>query len=409
MERQILHVDVNNAFLSWTAVDMLKQGSKIDIREIPAIIGGDESKRSGIVLAKSMKAKEFGIKTADTIYQARIKCPEIKVFPSNFKVYREYSNKLYKLLLEYTDKIERFSIDECFLDMTQYLMNDTLLNKAKEINRRVREELGFTVNIGVAHNKLLAKMASDFQKPDRIHTLYENEIEKKMWGLPVSELFMLGRKTVPKLYNMQIKTIGDLAKTSKEILAKKFGKHGIMIWEYANGIDNTPVNYIKEKPKCIGNSVTLPQDISNIEKLEEILLALTEQVTFRLRRQKMLANVVNVQLRTNKFIDTSHQKKLIKETSSTKEIYTQAKELLEQMYIKGNQIRLIGLRVDGLEEREKQQISLFDNVKDERQEKQEKLDTAIDKLKEKYGYNLITRAGKMEVENIIKFRKDEIK
>ena len=313
------------------------------------------------------------------------------------------------MLLEYTDKIERFSIDECFLDMTQYLMNDTLLNKAKEINRRVREELGFTVNIGVAHNKLLAKMASDFQKPDRIHTLYENEIEKKMWGLPVSELFMLGRKTVPKLYNMQIKTIGDLAKTSKEILAKKLGKHGIMIWEYANGIDNTPVNYIKEKPKCIGNSVTLPQDISNIEKLEEILLALTEQVTFRLRRQKMLANVVNVQLRTNKFIDTSHQKKLIRETSSTKEIYTQAKELLEQMYIRGQQIRLIGLRVDGLEEKEKQQISLFDNVKDERQEKQEKLDTAIDKLKEKYGYNLITRAGKMEVENIIKFRKDEIK
>lgn len=409
MERQILHVDVNNAFLSWTAVDMLKQGSKIDIREIPAIIGGDESKRSGIVLAKSMKAKEFGIKTADTIYQARIKCPEIKVFPSNFKVYREYSNKLYKLLLEYTDKIERFSIDECFLDMTQYLMNDTLLNKAKEINRRVREELGFTVNIGVAHNKLLAKMASDFQKPDRIHTLYENEIEKKMWGLPVSELFMLGRKTTPKLYNMQIKTIGDLAKTNKEILAKKLGKHGIMIWEYANGIDNTPVNYIKEKPKCIGNSVTLPQDISSIEKLEEILLALTEQVTFRLRRQKMLANVVNVQLRTNKFIDTSHQKKLTKETSSTKEIYTQAKELLKQMYIRGQQIRLIGLRVDGLEEKEKQQISLFDNVKDEKQEKQEKLDTTIDKLKEKYGYNLITRAGKMEVENIIKFRKDEIK
>ncbi len=409
MERQILHVDVNNAFLSWTAVDMLNKGSKIDIREIPAIIGGDESKRSGIVLAKSMKAKEFGIKTADTIYQARMKCPETKIFPSNFKVYREYSNKLYNLLLEYTDKIERFSIDECFLDMTQYLMNDTLLNKAKEINRRVRAELGFTVNIGVAHNKLLAKMASDFQKPDRIHTLYENEIQKKMWGLPVSELFMLGRKTAPKLYNMQIKTIGDLAKTSKETLAKKLGKHGIMIWEYANGIDNTPVNYIKEKPKCIGNSVTLPQDISSIEKLEEILLALTEQVTFRLRRQKMLANVVNVQLRTNKFIDTSHQKKLTKETSSTKEIYTQAKELLEQMYIRGQQIRLIGLRVDGLEEKEKQQISLFDNVKDERQEKQEKLDTAIDKLKEKYGYNLITRAGKMEVENIIKFRKDEIK
>ena len=159
MEKQILHVDVNNAFLSWTAVEMLKKGNEIDIREIPAIIGGDETKRSGIVLAKSMKAKECGIKTAETIYQAKIKCPNIKIFSSDFKIYRKYSEQLYKLLLEYTDKIERFSIDECFLDMTNYLMKDTLLNKAIEIKERVKQELGFTVNVGVANNKLLAKMA----------------------------------------------------------------------------------------------------------------------------------------------------------------------------------------------------------------------------------------------------------
>ena len=234
MRRQILHVDVNNAFLSWTAVDMLKKGYEIDIREIPSIIGGDETKRSGIVLAKSMKAKECGIRTAETIYQAKLKCPNIQIFQSDFKIYREYSDKLYNLLLQYTDKIERFSIDECFLDMTEYLMKDTLINKAKEISKRVREELGFTVNIGVANNKLLAKMASDFTKPNRIHTLYKKEIPNKMWILPVSELFMLGRKTVPKLYNMQIKTIGDLAKANKEMLNKKFGKHGIQMWEYAN-------------------------------------------------------------------------------------------------------------------------------------------------------------------------------
>ena len=172
MEKQILHIDVNNAFLSWTAVEMLKQGSKIDIREIPAIIGGDETKRSGIVLAKSMKAKEFGIRTAETIYQAKIKCPEVQILQSNSKIYRKYSDGLYNLLLQYTDKIERFSIDECFLDMTNYLMKDSLLNKAKEISKRVKKELGFTVNIGVANNKLLAKMASDFTKPDKIHTLY---------------------------------------------------------------------------------------------------------------------------------------------------------------------------------------------------------------------------------------------
>ena len=386
MERQILHVDVNNAFLSWTALDMLKHGSEIDIREIPAVIGGDESKRSGIVLAKSMKAKECGVKTAETIYQARIKCPGLK---------------------EYTDKIERFSIDECFLDMTHYLMNDTLLNKGKEINRRVKEELGFTVNVGVAHNKLLAKMASDFTKPDRVHTLFENEIPNKMWTLPVSELFMLGKRTVPKLYNMQIKTIGDLAKTNKRILQDKFGKHGAMMWEYANGIDDSEVKYIQEKPKGIGNSVTLPEDISNIDKLEEIVLALTEQVTYRLRKQNMLARVVNVQLRNKDFVDTSHQRKLPNATASTKEIFKHAKELLEQMYRKGTAIRLIGVRVDDLTDKEEMQISLFHD--EAKNEKQEKLDKTIDKIKEKYGYNFITRAGKMGVEDLIKFRKEDEK
>ena len=201
MNRQILHIDVNNAFLSWTAIDMLNKGYKEDIRTIPAVIGGDESRRAGIVLAKSTLAKEFGI--------ARKKCPNVQVFPTNFKIYMEYSNKLYNLLTEYTDIIERFSVDECFLDMTHFLQNDTLLDKAKEISKRVKNELGFTVNIGVAHNKVLDKMASDFTKPDRIHTLFEAEIPTKLWPLPVGELFMIGRKSVPKLNRMGIKTIGD--------------------------------------------------------------------------------------------------------------------------------------------------------------------------------------------------------
>ena len=401
MERQILHVDVNNAFLSWTAIDMLKKGSKIDIREIPAIIGGDETKRSGIVLAKSMKAKECGVKTAETIYQAKIKCPGLKIFASDFKIYREYSDKLYKLLLEYTDKIERFSIDECFLDMTKYLMKDSLLSKAQQISKRVKEELGFTVNIGVAHNKLLAKMASDFTKPDRIHTLFPEEIETKMWPLPVSELFMLGKKTVPKLYNMQIKTIGDLAKADVKILSKKFGKHGVQMWEYANGIDKSEVQYKEEKPKGVGNSITLPQNITEIEKLEEILLALTEQVTYRLRKYNLLANTVNVQLRTKDFEDTSHQGKLIEATSSTKEIYEKAKQLLHQMYHRPMAIRLIGVRVDNLVEKELKQLTLFNN---ESNEKQEKLDKVIDELKNKYGYNKITRAGKMDVGDLLKLK-----
>ena len=392
MERQILHVDVNNAFLSWLAVYKLKNGEQVDIREQVAVIGGDETKRSGIVLAKSSKAKQFGIVTGETLYSARQK-------------YREYSNKLYNLLLEYTDKIERYSIDECFLDMTNYLMGDKLINKANEINKRIKKELGFTVNVGVAHNKLLAKMASDFTKPDRVHTLYEEEIPQKMWDLPISELFMIGKRTVPKLYNMGIKTIGQLAKSDEKLLIKKFGKFGKVMWEYANGIDEAEVNYLPEKPKSIGNSVTLPIDVSDISQLEEVIVALSEQVSYRLRKEDLLATVVNVQLRTKNFEDFSHQAKLDCATSSTKEILKNAKYLFREMYKTGMLIRLVGVRVDGLVEKEQLQLSLFGNTEDSK--KQQKLDSVLDGLNEKYGYNFVKRAGKMNVDKKVfdNFRK----
>lgn len=403
MEKQILHVDVNNAFLSWTAVYMLKNGYPLDIRTIPSIIGGDEEKRSGIVLAKSPIAKKLGIVTGEPIYFARKKCNKLEVFPSNFKIFNKYSNDLYNLLLEYTDKIERFSIDECFLDLTGYLQNRKLIDIAYEINKRVEKELKFTVNVGVSSNKLLAKMASDFEKPNKVHTLYEYEIEDKMWTLPVSELFMIGRKTVPKLYNLGIKTIGDLAKTNKEFLSKRFGKFGIMIWNYANGIDDSEVKNTKEDPKSIGNSVTLPKDIKSIDEIQKIIVALCEQVSFRLRKYNLIANTVNVQLRTKDFVDYSHQKQLKYATSSTKQILETAKEVLLEMY-KNEPIRLVGVRVDNLENKDEIQLSFFSQ--EEVEEKQDKLDTVLDNLKNKYGYNFITRAGELEIKNIIK-GKDE--
>ena len=390
MERLIFHIDVNNAFLSWTAVEMLKNGTKIDIRTIPAIIGGDESKRHGVVLAKSNVAKQFGIKTGEPIYFARQKCPQIKVFESNHKMYREYSDKLYKLFQEYTDKIERFSIDECFLDMTNFIgKKENPINIAKEISNRVKSELEFTVNIGIARNKLLAKMASDFEKPDKIHTLWNEEIPSKMWPLKVNELLMVGRKSIPKLEKMGIKTIGDLAHSDKEKMYKVFGKFGKMIWEYANGIDDSEVNYTKEKPKGIGNSITLPVDYNNIDEINKILLKLTEQVTYRLRKEKMLANVVNVQLKDKDFRVYSHQRKMDSPTSSTKIIYNEVKKLANELYKKGTLIRLVGVRVDNLIDEKDKQISLFE---DEQNEKQEKIDNALDKLKDKYGYNFIKRA-----------------
>ena len=403
MERKILHVDVNNAFLSWTAVQRLKDGETLDIRTIPAIIGGDEAQRKGVVLAKSNIAKQFGIQTGEPIFFARKKCPNIQIFQGDFNVYRKYSNALYNLLLEYTDKIERYSIDECFLDLTGYIPKPRkLIDIAYEISKRVREELGFTVNIGVAQNKLLAKMASDFEKPNKVHTLYKEEIETKMWKLPVAELFMVGRKSIPKLQKMGIKTIGDLAKSDENLLIRNFGKYGKMIWEYSNGIDNEEVNYIKEKPKNIGNSITLPYDYNNIEKIEEVLLALVEQVSYRLRNQEMFANVVNVQIKTNEFKVFSHQRKLDFATDSTKIIGKEAKKLLTEIY-NNTPIRLIGVSVSGLVEKEERQISLLENVENE---KQKKIDLVLDNIKEKYGYEAITRAGKMQIDKNIKFKEE---
>ena len=391
MEREILHVDVNNAFLSWTAVERLKNGDNLDIRKIPSAICGDENKRSGIILAKSPLAKSVGVVTGETIYQAMKKCPNLALFKPDFSKYREYSNSLYKLLSEYTYKIERFSIDECFLDMTGFLMNETLLQKAIEINKRVKEELSFTVNIGVSCNKLLAKMASDFTKPDKIHTLYRNEIKTKMWPLDISELFMIGRKSVPKLNAMGIYKIGDLANYDKLSITKRLGKFGTMIWEFANGIDESEVNFIKEKPKSIGNSVTLPIDISNKEKIEGVLLSLVEQVAYRLRKEELLATVATVQLRTHDFKDITHQAKLNFTTSNTNEIYEKAKEIFEEMYVFPVPVRLIGFRLEKLTEKEGQFSFFGDESKDSN------LDKTLDELKEKYGFNQIKKAGELNI------------
>ena len=404
MQRQILHVDVNNAFLSWTAIERLRQGEVLDIRTIPAIIGGDETSRHGIVLAKSMKAKQFGIKTGEPIYQARKKCPKVQVFQGDFEVYHKNSKALYKILSSYTEKMEAFSIDECFLDLTDYLQGkEKILQKAYEIKQRIKEELGFTVNVGVSSNKLLAKMASDLEKPDKVHTLYPEEIPTKMWNLPASELFMVGKKTIEKLQTIGVQTIGDIAKLEDTWLIRKFGKYGKLIKEYANGIDYAEVLYEPEAPKGIGNSITLPEDIKDMNKLEEILLALAEQVGFRLRNYQLEAQVIQVQIRTNQFINYSHQKKLDHSTDVTKEIYEQAKQLLKHIQF-GRSIRLIGLRVDQLSTKKETQLSLFHS---KQIEKQEKIDLTLDDIKKKYGYHIITRAGELPVNHFIQVRKEK--
>ncbi|MCL2859275.1 MAG: DNA polymerase IV [Oscillospiraceae bacterium] len=393
MERLILHVDVNNAFLSWTAVDKLSKGGTFDIRTVPSIIGGDEAQRHGIVLAKSTPAKKLGIKTADPIYFAKQKCKDLLIFPANFEVYKKYSNALYEILTNYTDRIERFSIDECFMDMTGCTMNyNSIMDIAKEVSARVFAELGFTVNIGIAHNKLLAKMASDLEKPNKIHTLYENEIETKIWGLPVNELFMVGKKSVDKLRAMHINTIGDLAKSDKNLIVKKFGKFGLQVHNYANGIDNSEVIYTKQKPKGVSNETTLAEDISDYDRICEHLLPLAEQTMYRLRKENMSATVISVKIKTKDFQIFSKQRKLQVATDSTKEVFDTAKELLQEV-LKNKDIRLIGIRVDGLVDNSEVQFSFFD-IKN--RDKQKRLDNAVDKIKDKFGYGMITRAGELK-------------
>lgn len=396
MEKKILHIDVNNAFLSWEAVERLQNGEKLDLRTIPAIIGGDESQRHGIVIAKSNIAKQFGIKTGEPIYQARKKCPSIIVVPGSRGIYKQYSDRLYKLFCEYTDKVERFSIDECFLDMTDFIKpGEDLVKVGIEIKERVKKEFGFTVNVGVSDDKILAKMASDFEKPDKIHTLYKSEIETKMWNLDVDELFLVGKKSIGKLNRLGIKTIGDLAKKDERFMIKNFGKYGYTIWKYANGNSGEEVNFEESKPKGVGNSITLPYDYESLDSLTPVLITLTEQVAYRLRKENMLASTVNVQLKNNNFEVYSHQKKLKSRTDSSKEIGNLAKEILKEVY-RGDKIRLVGIRVDGLCEKEEMQLSFFDEKEDE---KSRKIDKAIDLLKDKYGYSIIKKAGEINSQN----------
>ena len=289
-ERIIFHIDVNNAFLSWTAVQLLEEGYNIDIRTIPAIIAGDESKRHGIVLAKSPIAKKYGIVTAETIYQAKMKCPNLKIFSPNHEIYQRKSKQLMNYLKTFTPIMEQFSIDECFLDMTgtKYLYTNHL-ELAYKIKDEIKEKFGFTVNVGIGNNKLCAKMASDFEKPDKVHTLLKSEIKEKLWPLPVNDLFMCGKKTSIELNKMNIYTIKDLAEYDFQKLEKKFKSQAKYLKQAAWGIDESKVEERKDKRQSISTTRTLPHDEENKEKLKEVLFVQTEDVCRQLREQNLYA------------------------------------------------------------------------------------------------------------------------
>lgn len=389
-ERLIFHIDVNNAFLSWSAVDLLKKGYPIDIRTIPSVIGGDEEKRRGIVTAKSPVAKKMGVVTAEPLYMARRKCPGLKIFSGDYELYHRESNKLYEYFCLFTDKIERYSIDECFLDMTgTELLYPDPIKLAYKMKDEIYEKFGYTVNIGIANNKLCAKMASDFEKPNKVHTLFQYEIEKKMWPLAVSELFMVGKSSSKALMELGIKTIGDLAKVDINFLKRRFKNQGEMMHNYANGIDFSKVEARTSKNKSISVTETLPKDIDSIQELKKILLPQAERIGRQARRAKLYAKTVAVIFKTSDFISYSHQLKLINPTNVTSEIYNYAVESLSKGW-KGEPLRLIGIRLSDLVKDNNKQISLFDSIKDTNNDK---IQEVMDNISDKYGDGIIIPAS----------------
>ena len=390
MDKIIMHIDVNNAFLSWTATKMVKEGKK-DLRKTYAIIGGDEKQRSGIVLAKSPLAKKKGVVTGETIYNAKKKCPHLEVYPPEFSYYKKMSNALFNLISKYTPDLEKMSIDECFIDYTPIMhIYGNPLKFAYNIKNEIKKTLGFTVNVGIANNKLCAKMASDFSKPDKVHTLFKTEIKTKMWPLPIDELFGVGKKTAIKLKNLNINTIEDLALTDKNKLKPIFKNMTDDLIDSAWGRGSDIVESSIEPPKGIGNETTLNHNIFSKEELHQYLLALSENVTIRLRKQNKYASVVVVTLKNKYFKRFSHQKKLVNATNITEEVYETAKEVLDEMKVDDG-IRLIGVRLDGLKDEVNHQVSLFENL--EEREETKNLDKTIDNLKEKYGFKIIKKAS----------------
>lgn len=408
MDNIIFHIDVNSAFLSWSATYMLENGYDTDIREIPSIIGGDQQSRHGIVLAKSIPAKAYGIVTGEPIVNAKRKCPTLSVYPSDHNLYKEKSKAMIDYLKTLTSDIEQVSIDECFLFFSPISQKyASAVAAATQIKDTIYEKFGFTVNIGISDKKVLAKMASDFKKPNLVHTLYQHEIKEKMWPLPVSDLFGCGKSSVETLKKLEINTIGDLAKTDPEIIKAHLKSHGYVLWQYANGIDDSIVETQQAAAKGVGNSHTLSKDATTKEEAYAVLLSLADSVATRLRKTGVYASMVSVEIKYSNFRSVSHQCLLNEPANTAKIIYETACTLFDNLWDL-SPIRLLGIRTSKLTDAlEPTQITLFDYMNavettavssspGQTTKKQENLELALDKIREKYGKNAIIRGSNLK-------------
>lgn len=394
MQKVIFHIDVNSAFLSWTAAYGVRVlGETLDLREIPSAVAGEKANRHGIILAKSLPAKKFGVKTGEPIFQAQKKCPELVLVPPDYALYVQASRHLIALLKNFAPVVEQYSIDEAWADMTGTEgLYGSPVAAAELLRQKIYDELGFTVNIGVSSNKLLAKMAGDFEKPNKVHTLFPWEMEKKLWPLPVRELFMLGPATERKLHLMGIHTIGELAKTDVELLRRRFGKAGVSLWNSANGRYQDNLRAEAEPNKGFGNSTTLPSDVTDAAQAYRVLLSLCETVGMRIRQDKKATRCLSVSLRSREFQTFSHQKTLPTATDSTEELFRTACRIFDEAWDGVTPLRQLGVQASRLEERGQRQYSLFDIADAVDYEKKAKLDDLIDDLREKHGEGIIRRA-----------------
>ena len=394
MDRVIFHVDANSAFLSWTAAYRVKVlGESVDLREIPSVIAGDKASRHSIVLAKSAPAKKYGIQTGEPLFQAQEKCPQLVVAPPDYALYVEASRHFVQMLRRFSPMVQQYSIDEAWVDMTgtQRIFGPPRL-AAEKMREMIWEELGFTVNVGISSNKLLAKMAGDLEKPNKVHTLFPEEMETKMWPLPVRELFLVGRATEKKLKGLGIYTIGDLANTELSVLKKRLGKHGETIWHYANGRNAEMVTPEPEENKGYGNSTTTPEDVVTPEHAYQVILSLCETVAMRMRQDGKCGRCISVHLRTNEFRHFSHQKILHGATNITTELFDTACTVFDEAWDGITPLRQLGIQVTRLSSEPYQQYDLFSGMSPKQYEHKLRLDETVDRLRDKFGEDIIRRA-----------------
>ena len=381
MERIILHSDCNSFYAS---VECLHHP---EIREKPVAVGGDIEQRHGIILAKNQLAKQFHVSTGEAIWQAKQKCPELIVLPPDFPLYLRFSRLARDIYLDYSSRVEPFGLDEAWLDITsRENQKDKGEKTAQEIRKRIREELGITVSIGVSYNKIFAKLGSDYQKPDAVTLITKENYRQIAWPLPVSDLLYVGPATKRKLNGFGVHTIGELAQTPVEILRSKFGKIGDILWCFSNGLDSSPVADFQNEPvvKSIGNSTTAPRDLESDEDVKIILYVLADSVARRLREQGLKGRTIHISVRDNSLFSFTRQKSLLSYTNLTGEIAGEALSLFREHYRWKRPVRSVGISVSDLAaDTIYSQTSLFcDEVK---REKMERLDKALDRLKVRFG------------------------